>query len=156
MHIPSLAGSATLAVLLLGSFAQAREVKAGALVIHDPWTRATPKGATVAAGYGGIENSGSVPDRLVGGSLADSTGFEIHSMSSENGVMSMRAVEGGLVIAPGSTLALAPSGLHLMFPKLRRQLTKGEMIEGTLVFEKAGRVPVEFAVEALDAKAGIK
>ena len=46
----------------------AHEYKAGSLEIKHPWARATPKGATVAGGYMKIINTGTAPDRLVGGS----------------------------------------------------------------------------------------
>ena len=42
--------------------------KAGALQITQPWSRATPKGAEVAGAYFKITNTGTTPDRLVGGS----------------------------------------------------------------------------------------
>jgi periplasmic copper chaperone A len=35
---------------------------------------------------------------------------------------------------------------------LSRQIKQGEKIKGTLVFEKAGTIAVDFAVEALGAK----
>ena len=53
----------------LASAAQAQEYKVGALVIDHPWTRATPKSASVAGGYVKITNTGSAPDRLIGGSV---------------------------------------------------------------------------------------
>src|SRR5258708_10605646 len=46
----------------------AEEIKAGDLVITQAWSRATPGGAKVAGGYLTIENKGSAPDRLIGGS----------------------------------------------------------------------------------------
>ena len=48
--------------------AHARDYKVGSLDIVDPWSRATPKGAEVAAGYMKIINTGAAPDRLVSGS----------------------------------------------------------------------------------------
>ena len=60
---------AALAALLIAAPAAADDVTVGKLVIHDPWARATPKGAPVAGGFMRIENTGTVPDRLVGGSL---------------------------------------------------------------------------------------
>ena len=45
--------------------ASAREYKAGTLTITDPWSRATPKGASVGAGYLKIVNTGTTADRLV-------------------------------------------------------------------------------------------
>jgi periplasmic copper chaperone A len=59
---------AALLSILLTAPVQAEEVKAGDLVITQPWTRATPGGAKVAGGYLTIENKGATPDRLVSGS----------------------------------------------------------------------------------------
>ena len=64
-------GFAAAAVLLAATFsAGAAEVKVGDLVITQAWSRATPGGAKVAGGYLTIENKGSAPDRLIGGSAA--------------------------------------------------------------------------------------
>jgi copper(I)-binding protein len=60
--------------------AHARDYKAGSIDIADPWSRATPKGATVAAGYAKITNNGTTPDRLVGGSSDIAPTFEVHEM----------------------------------------------------------------------------
>ncbi len=48
----------------------ARAVKAGALSIQTPWVRATPGGAKVAGGYVTLSNTGTEPDRLIGGTFA--------------------------------------------------------------------------------------
>ena len=47
--------------------AQAEDVTVGTLKISAPWTRATPKGASVGGGYMTITNTGTAPDRLIGG-----------------------------------------------------------------------------------------
>jgi copper(I)-binding protein len=77
----------------------------------------------------------------------------ISTWSAPVTVMKMAPVPGGLVIAPGATVTLAPGGYHMMFVDLTAPLKKGERVKGTLRFEKAGTVPVEFAVEAIGAKA---
>ena len=59
---------AVLLATLLAAPARAQEVKAGDLVITQAWSRATPGGARVGGGYLTIENKGSAPDRLIGGS----------------------------------------------------------------------------------------
>lgn len=66
--------------------------------------------------------------------------------------MKMAPLPNGLEVAPGKTVTLAPSGHHLMFMDLKRPLKQGERVKGTLTFERAGAVPVEFAVESLAAK----
>ena len=49
-----------------------------------------------------ITNTGTAPDRLVGGSTAVAKEFEVHEMTMDNGVMKMRPVAGGLEIKPGA------------------------------------------------------
>jgi len=51
-------------VIALSSSAHANDYKVGALEIDHPWSRAVPKGATVAAGYLTIKNNGTEPDLL--------------------------------------------------------------------------------------------
>jgi periplasmic copper chaperone A len=72
------------------TIASAADYKAGSLDISDPWSRATPKGSSVAAGYMKIKNSGSAPDRLIEGSSDVVSKFEVHEMKMENGVAKMQ------------------------------------------------------------------
>ena len=121
-------------------------VKAGTLTIDTPWIRATPGGAKVAGGYMKIINEGKEADRLIGGTLPMAGRFEVHDMSVEGGVMKMRHLPKGLDIAPGTSVELKPGGYHVMFVDLKRGLKEGETVKGTLVFEKAGTVEVEYRV----------
>jgi hypothetical protein len=87
-----LAAAFAMAVLPLASpSAQAADYDVGSIHITQPWTRATPKGASSGAGYLTVTNSGTAPDRLTcaGTDVAD-------TMAMENGVMKMRPVERGL------------------------------------------------------------
>lgn len=123
--------------------------KVGALAVHHPWSRATPKGAKVAGGYLTIENRGRHADRLLGGTTEAGTAIEVHEMSEKDGVMTMRALAGGLEIPAGGSVELSPGGAHLMITGLKRQLVEGEMIKATLMFEKAGPLAVELEVAAM-------
>jgi periplasmic copper chaperone A len=131
--------------------ALAADYSVGSIAVGNPWTRATPKGATVAGGYMTISNKGSAPDRLLGGSAAVAGRFEVHSMVMEQGVAKMRPVQGGLEIKPGETVELKPGSLHVMLMGLKQPLEKGQKVKGTLEFEKAGKVEIEYAVEAVGA-----
>ena len=138
------------AILTLAlSGAGAAEYKAGGLQIREPWARATPKGAEVAAGYMTIVNAGTQPDRLIGGSTAAAGRFEIHEMAINQGVMQMRPVAGGLEIKPGATVELKPGGLHAMWLDLKRPLAAGERVRGSLVFERAGKVEIEYQIQPI-------
>jgi periplasmic copper chaperone A len=133
--------------------ATAADYKAGPIEIQNPWTRATPKGAAIAAGYVVLINRGSTPDRLVGGSFAGASTVELHGMSMDNGVMRMRPVSGGLEIKPGERVELKPSGLHMMFVGLKQPLQQGQTVKATLVFQNAGTAEVAFAVEGMGGPA---
>ena len=134
------------------SVAIADEIKAGDLVITQAWSRATPKGAKTGAGYLTIENKGSTPDRLIGGSADVAGKVEIHEMAMSKGVMKMRPVENGLTIDPGKTVKLAPSGYHLMIMDLKAPLKQGDKVPVTLEFEKAGKVTVSLDVGGVGAQ----
>jgi copper(I)-binding protein len=142
---------ATFLVLMVGTAARAAEFRIGSLEIDNPWLRATPRGASVAGGYMKIINKGSTPDRLIGGSAAIAGRFEVHQMMMDQGVAKMRPVEGGLEIKPGDTVELKPGSFHVMFMDLKQPLEKGQKIKGTLEFEKAGKIDIEYAVEAMGA-----
>ena len=140
------------AALSLGSGVAAAETyTVGMIEISNPWARATPKGATIGGGYMTITNKGTDADRLTGGSTPVANQMEVHQMTMDKGVMTMRPVEGGLEIKPGETVTFKPSGYHLMFTGLKSQLTKGEHVDATLKFEKAGEVKVQFDVAGIGA-----
>jgi copper(I)-binding protein len=147
-----LAGAALCAAAV--STSSAHEYNIGAIHIGHPWSRVVPKGAKVAGGYLVIKNNGTTPDRLIGGSTEIAGRFEIHEMSMKSGVMKMRQLEKGVEIAPGQTVKFEPGGYHLMFLDLKTPPVQGKRFKGTLVFEKAGKVDVEYAVEGMGAKSG--
>ena len=140
----------TLALALAATPALAQQLKAGDITIDKAWSRATPKGADVGAGYMVVHNSGATPDKLTGGS-ADFASVEIHQMKTENGVMNMSEMKNGLDIPAHGTIKLAPGGYHVMFTHLTKPLVKGETVKATLNFERAGPVAVEFPIEGIGA-----
>jgi copper(I)-binding protein len=142
----------TLATILIAP-ARAEDVKAGDLVISQAWTRATPGGAKTGGGFLTIENKGTAPDKLIGASADGAGKIEVHEMTMNNGVMTMRPVEGGLAVDPGKTVKLAPGGYHLMMMDLKNPLKKGDKMPLTLEFEKAGKVAVTLDVQGVGAAA---
>ena len=142
-----------LAAILFTASARAEEVKAGDLVISQSWSRATPTGAKVAGGFLTIENKGAGPDRLIGGSGEIAAKLEVHEMAMNNGVMTMRPLDKGLMIEPGKTVKLAPGGYHLMLFDLKSPLKQGDKVPVTLEFEKAGKVTLSLDVQGVGAQA---
>jgi periplasmic copper chaperone A len=131
-----------------------RTYKVGDLTIETPWSRATPGGARVAAGYLKITNTGKEADRLIGGTVDVAKKFEVHEMTMADNVMKMRMLPKGLEIKPGETVELKPGGYHLMFVDLARPLKADDVVKGVLRFERAGEVAVEYRVAPLGAPSG--
>jgi len=63
--------------------------------------------------------------------------------------MRMRQLEKGLEIAPGETIKLKPGSYHLMMIGLKQPYQEGEAVKGSMTFEKAGTVDIEFVVEGM-------
>jgi periplasmic copper chaperone A len=139
------------AISIVAGAAGAEDYTVGTIRIANPWARATPRGADIAGAYMTISNRGTAPDRLIGGATVVASRFEIHLMAMDKGVMKMRPVEGGLEIKPGQSVEFKPGSFHVMLTGLKQPLEKGQHIKATLEFEKAGKVDIEYAVEAIGA-----
>ncbi|MBS7537833.1 copper chaperone PCu(A)C [Ancylobacter lacus] len=138
---------------LLATAAHAHGYKIGTLEIEHPWSRTTPNGATVGAGYLVVDNEGAEDDTLVSATAEVAQRVEIHEMSVKDGVMTMRLLPDGAPIPAHGKLTLAPGGFHLMLIGLKAPLKEGEKIKGSLTFAKAGTVAVEFKVEGMKGPA---
>lgn len=151
--MPPVSLAISLVVFIAGtSHAVAGDVAAGSIVVQKPWSIATPPTAKVAGGFMTLVNTGKASDRLVGATSEVSGSVEIHEMTLVNGVMMMRHTNPGITVKPRAKVVLKPFSHHLMLMDLQRPLVAGEKIKVTLEFEKAGKVPVEFPVEAMGAK----
>ena len=126
----------------------------GGLEISQAWTPAPPKGASVAAGYVTIKNTGSQAEMLVGGTADIAKRVQIHEMRMTNGIMRMRQIKPGLVIKPGETARLQPGGNHIMFLDVERHPAAGDTFTGTLQFEKSGPITTTFQVMPLGTRVG--
>lgn len=125
--------------------------QAGNIIVQTPWTRATPGGSKIGGGYMTIKNTGTETDHLVSITTDIAGKSEVHQMSMNNGVMTMRPVSGPLEIAPGATVEFNPSSYHVMFEGLKQPLKVGEQVKATMQFEKAGALDVNFAVGPIGA-----
>lgn len=125
----------------------AHEYKQGELLIDHPWARPSIGESGNGAVFLTVRNNGAGDDKLIAAEAGVSRLIEIHTHMHDGEVMRMRRVEGGLSIPPRGKVALEPGGLHIMLIGLKQKLTKGDSFPLTLIFEKAGRLPVEVTVE---------
>jgi copper(I)-binding protein len=131
----------------------AGDYKVGAIQISQPWARATPKGASSAAAYMTVSNTGSAAQRLSCVSSDAAAQCQIHEMTMDGGVMKMRPVQGGLEVKPGETVTLKPGGFHIMLVGLKEPLQAGKSLDATFKVEGGDSVQIEFPIAAIGAPA---
>jgi len=103
--------------------------------VEGAWARATVQGQKASGAF--MKLTASSDTRLVSVSSPVAGVAEVHEMKMDNGVMTMRAVEGGLALPAGKSVELKPGGYHLMFMDLKLPLQKDTTIPVTLVFKDA-------------------
>lgn len=129
---------------LLVSFAS----YAGDIEISAAWVRATAPGQDGAGVDVTITSKQAAT--LVGVSSPVAKTAELHSMTSENGMMKMREVK-EIELPAGKSVSLRESGYHLMLNGLKAPLKEGETVPLTLSI-KVGKQ----AVVKLDTKAEVR
>jgi copper(I)-binding protein len=142
----------TAAGLAITVAAHAQEFHKGSLAIEKPYATTTAPGQPNGAIFiKEIRNAGKEADELIGAKSSASKSIELHRMSMENSVMSMREIPGIAIPAAGKVSMDRGSkdGFHLMLMGLARPLKEGESFSATLVFRKAGEVPITVSVEKL-------
>ncbi|MGL4601298.1 MAG: copper chaperone PCu(A)C [Plesiomonas sp.] len=142
-----------LSLLLLGStlfsgvlFSAAVQA---AVVVANPYARATVANADISAVFLTLFNSESDERQLVSVSspLADTT--EMHQSSTNTqGVMNMQAVTKIAIPAKG-TVILQPGGLHIMLLNLHQALPEGATVPLTLTFDDGQQLNVEAVAKAI-------
>lgn len=131
--------------MVLGS---ALSAWAGEIVISEAYARSSGPNAKAGAAFLIIENTQATSDRLlnVGSDVAARTELHTHIMTNE-GVMQMRQVEGGIEIPAGGLHSLERGGDHIMFMGLFDGFEQGDTVSVTLEFERAGRIEVTVPVD---------
>lgn len=142
-------GSAVIAAASLGlapSRLSAHEYELGPLKVEHPWLRA-PQNDSVkqATFFSFIHNSGSA-DRLIGVKSEHFGAVAFYASGDESKPVN------GIDIPAKSKVTLAPNGPHVVLLDLKKHIEVGWGLEMTLVFEKAGSVDIDAAIDAFDAK----
>lgn len=139
---------AAAAVFLAFTLPIAAEDKAAGIQIHDPYARAMGGIGKSGAVFFEIVNSAAVDDRLIDARAEVAQRVELHThKEGADGVMQMLHVPEGFVVPAGGSHALARGGDHVMLLGLTQDLAQGDTFPLTLVFEKAGEVVVDVALD---------
>jgi copper(I)-binding protein len=139
-----------LAAFMFGNAAHSHDYIVGELEITHPMIPATVPGARSAAGYVVITNNGAQMERLLGVETPAPMSMLHKTEFGSDGIARMMHLE-AVEIAPGDSVIFEPGGMHVMLMGLTTPFLDGQMVPATLIFERAGRIDVEFMVHALDA-----
>lgn len=93
--------------------------------------------------YLSIENRGGTPDTLLG--VAGGDGFPVPSLHGAGMEHLMTVGIGG-----GETVVLAPGGRHIMFEPPLPAVIRGDSVQLTLTFARAGKVMIQAFVIGYD------
>lgn len=123
------------------------------ITIEGAFARATTN--DVAGVFMNIKNSGAA-DKLVAAKVDPALAgvVEVHETITQGATSKMQKVAG--IDIPASGMAeLKPGGYHVMLLNVKREIKVGEVIEVTLVFEKAGEIKTKANVVEMGASGGM-
>ena len=104
------------------------------LKVDDAWVRSTAPGQQGTAAF--MKLTAQRPMQLVGVSTPVAGTADLHEMKRDGDLMTMRPVA-KLDLPAGKTVALTPSGYHLMLQDLKQALPTGSTVPLTLVLQDA-------------------
>jgi hypothetical protein len=141
----SLLAGAALGVVIPKS-AGAHQYDVGKLKVEHPWIRAPADGDNKSSFYAFLYNNGDTPDKLIAVKVEKFGKAVIH------GDPKNLELETPIVLPPKTKVTAAPGGVYVALLDAKEHLEVGWGLEMTLVFEKAGEVVIDAAIDAPDAK----
>ena len=136
-------------VALAPSALLAHSHKKKTLEIVHPWTPEVGEGVADVSVYMTIKNGSGKTERLIRaeGPLAEK--IDLVDLRNSAGMQPSSPVA-GLEIPPHGKLELSSSGPYVLLHQFKRRLNAYDTFNLILVFEKAGKVPIEVTVEEVE------
>ncbi len=120
--------------------ATAHEIKFGQLVITHPWIMQSQDQAT-AFGCMKITNNSATDDLLIAVVVNPHTSAHLVEVSTKG------VSPGGSILIPAwQTVHIHPNAAHMAVIALPSPLLEGSEVSGSLIFQKAGRVDIDYEV----------
>ena len=130
---------------LLAALPVAEAGAQGAIEVSNAWTPPAAQTRIDVPVYMTVANRADAPDSLLRVRCPVANFAEKHVTDRGEGGFAMREVK-AIAIPAGGTVTLAPRGPHLMLLQTKQALQPGETFTCSVVFQKAGAVPVEVTV----------
>jgi len=119
-------------LIALSFFAFFSLAAAAEVTVTAPWARATVASQKSSGAF--LQLQSSKATRLVAASSPLAGRVELHEMSMQNNVMSMRALS-AIDLPAGQLVELRPGAFHVMLFDLRQPLKAGDKLPLTLEFD---------------------
>ena len=110
------------------------------IIIEDYWARVTPSGS--GSVYMKIINSKDEDDRLLSASSNKAGMVMIHRSIRDGNISKMIHVHDGIPVPKKSSVKLKPGDYHLMLMNINENLSLGDKISVTLIFEKNSSITI--------------
>jgi copper(I)-binding protein len=123
----------------------AQPVYAQSVKVGNAWVRATAPGQKTAGAYVDVTSDSNAALVAVGSPVAARA--ELHSMSTEGGVMRMRALP-RIDLPAGQTVKLTPGGMHVMLIDVKQPLKAGDKVPLVLSVQSSGMSLTTVKLEA--------
>jgi periplasmic copper chaperone A len=134
------AAAAFAALLLLSGNSRAE------ILLEHAWAQASPPKAVVGRAFVTILNQSDETEHLIGVSTDAALSAEISGIRILQNVPNLRRLF-NIDIPPHRSIVFAPGSYHILLRNLRKPLVAGDRIDGELMFENSGAIPVKFRVE---------
>ena len=128
-------------------------VLAQTVEVKDAWIRTSVQGQKATGAF--MKITAKEGTRLVSVASPVAGVAEVHEMKMDGGVMTMRAVNGGLELPAGKTVELKPGGFHVMLMDLKAALPKDSTVPMTLTFKDAKGVESKVELKVPVAAAAV-
>jgi copper(I)-binding protein len=151
--VPMLRALCLVTAALAAPLAWAQSAATG-VKVENAWARATAPGQKTGSVYVDLTSGSDAALVAAGSPLAERA--ELHSMSTEGGVMRMRALP-RVELPAGRTVKLAPGGMHVMLVDLKQPLKPGDKVPLILSVQSSGSALTTLKIEAeVRAEGGAK
>ena len=146
---------ATATIVLAFQFANSHISSAAGLEVSGEFARASAGLKRNGVIFFTVKNQGRNDNTLVSVLTDVSKRAELHGHSTNDGVMRMSKIKGGIQIPAGSIAQLKPGGFHVMLLGLKAPLKKGETIYATLLFKDGHSIKINVPILGVGAKSTI-
>ncbi len=116
--------------------------------VHDAYARSMGGIGASGAVFLMLHNNSTTDERLIGArtDVAEKAELHTHKMT-DDGVMQMMQIEGGVPLAAGEAHVFDRGGDHVMLMGLTRALKDGDSFALTLLFESGAEVTIDVVVD---------